>query len=213
MTELMRALVADDHGVARRGLAEILRDIFPGIEVDEAEDAPTTLDKVQEGDWDIVLLDAIMPGAEGVDAARAIRAIDPTVPILMITAATELEFVIQSIKAGANGLIHKQRGGDEMIEAIRKVAAGETYLHPETAAEIAQELGMIKAALPHERLSVRETEIFRGLARGRAVKEIAGDLGISAKTVATYVSRIRQKTNLGSYVQITRYAMQNGLVQ
>jgi two-component system invasion response regulator UvrY len=213
MSVVKRALVADDHSVARRGLAEILRDQYPGVEIHEAADAPTMLDKFGQGGWDIVLLDAMMPGARGVESVHAIRAIDQLVPVLMVTAAAELEYVIQAMKAGVNGVIHKQRASDEMIDAIRRVAAGETYLHPETAAEIALEMGVGKPALPHERLSAREGEIFRGLALGRAVKEIAGDLGISAKTVATYVGRIRQKTNLVSYVEITRYAMQNGLVQ
>ena len=153
------------------------------------------------------------------EVLKAIREIDKDVPILMITAATELEYVIQSVRAGANGLTHhKHRASEELVEAIRKVAAGEIYLHPETAMEIAQQLHQNEPALPHDRLSEREFEIFRLLAMGRAVKEIAGDLGISTKTVATYVSRIREKTNLGSYVNITplrdpaRSGGQHGLV-
>ncbi len=213
MAWLKRALIADDHGVTRRGLGEILRDLYPGIEIGEAVDQPSMLARVRQGGWDIVLLDAMMPSARAAETTRAVRAIDPSLPILVITAATGLDSVIETIKAGANGLIHKHRCIDEVVEAIRKVAAGETYLHPDTEAEIERELAASKQPLLHERLSEREGEIFRRLALGRAVKEIAGDLDISAKTVATYVARIRQKTNLGSYVEITRYAMQNGLVR
>jgi DNA-binding NarL/FixJ family response regulator len=212
MTAFTRALIADDHSITRRGLAELLRDVYPTVVIGEADDALSTLEKVGEERWDILLLDAMMPGSEGMELTRAIRAIAPALPILMITAAVELEYVLQAMNAGVNGLIHKHRAGDEMVEAIRQVASGETYLHPDTALQIAQDRQSRKAAPPHERLSHRELEIFRGLARGRAVKEIAGDLGISAKTVATYVARIRQKTGLGSYVDITRYALHHAMV-
>lgn len=212
MTVIQRVLVADDHGVTRRGVRELLHDIFPGAEVAEVEDVPSLYDSVRESRWDLLLLDILMPGGNVIEVLQSVRSIDPAVPVLMITAATELEYVIQSMKAGANGLIHKHRAVDDLQEAIRKVAAGETYLDSETAIEIARNLHDEKPTLPHHKLSERELDVMRRVALGRAVKEIGGDLDISPKTVATYLARIREKTGLSNYVEITRYALQNGLV-
>ncbi|WP_293458762.1 response regulator transcription factor [Phenylobacterium sp.] len=205
-------LIAEDHEVTRRGIRELLREAVGEAEVTEAEDVPSLTERLSQQTWDLILLDIIMPGGSILDSIRQIRASDASVPILVLTAATELEYVMQSMSAGANGLAHKHLPGDELIEAIRKVARGGTYLHSETAVEIAKSLRGDGPALLHERLSERELDVFRAVARGRAVKEIAGDLGISDKTVATYLGRIREKTGLINHVEITRYALQNGLV-
>jgi DNA-binding NarL/FixJ family response regulator len=117
------------------------------------------------------------------------------------------------MKAGANGLIHKHRGSDDLVDAIRQVAGGGQYLHPETAIAVAGALRDEKQSLLHERLSARELEILRLIAQGRAVKEIAADLHLSDKTIATYVSRIREKTGLSSPVDMARYALQHRLVE
>ncbi|WP_374571152.1 response regulator [Phenylobacterium sp.] len=212
---MRRFLIAEDHSVTRRGVREILHDAFGDIEVGEAENVESLQAQLGHGRWDLILLDIFMPGGTFMDVLHLVRSIDGTVPVLVITAATELEYVVQSMRAGANGLVHKHMAADELVEAIRRVAEGGTYLHAETAAAIARSLqggGQTPLESLHAKLSERELEVFRRLARGRAVKEIAGDLGISDKTVATYLARIREKTGLMSHVEITRYALQNGLV-
>lgn len=209
---MKKVLVAEDHEVTRRGLAEMLREALGVVDITEVENVPSLTARLAEQAWDLILLDIIMPGGSIIDTTRQIRATDANVPVLVITAATELEYVLQSMSAGANGLAHKHLPGDELVDAIRKVSTGGTYLHSETAVEIAKSLRGEGPAMPHELLSERELDVFRGVARGRAVKEIAGDLGISDKTVATYLARIREKTGLINHVEITRYALQNGLV-
>lgn len=209
---MKHVLIADDHAVTRRGLRGILCEAFADLEVSEAADAPSVLATLPRAPWDLVLLDAIMPGGTILELLTEVRAKSPTVPILVLTAATELEYVVQTMKAGANGLIHKHRAPDELLDAVRAVAAGGRYLHPDTATEIAASLAEAKEEPAHARLSARELEIFRLIAVGRAVKEVAADLGLSDKTVATYLGRIREKTGLTSHVEIARYALQNGLV-
>lgn len=205
-------LIADDHEVTRRGVSEIIRDAFNDVEICEADSGDRVLARLGEHPWDLILLDVIMPGAPILDTLAQIRAANPTVPVLLLTATHEIEYVIESMKAGANGLIHKHRATDELLEAIKRVTDGGTYLHPETAVAIARGLRERSAALPHEELSGRELKIFRLIALGRAVKEIAGDLDISDKTVATYLGRIREKTGLSTHVDIARYALKKGLV-
>lgn len=206
-------LIADDHAVTRRGLREIINEAFDGVEIGEAVDAPSAIAQVSARPWDLVLLDVLMPGATVLEVLAAIRGARPVTPVLALTAATEIEYVVQTLKAGANGLVHKHRAPDELLEAIRRVLAGGTYLHPDTAAEIAAGLGAAAVPEPHTRLSERELEIFRLIALGKAVKEIAVDLSISDKTVATYLARIREKTGLNSHVEIARYALRHKLVE
>lgn len=206
-------LIADDHEVTRRGVREILHDAFAGVVVAEAADAAGLLAQLHDRPWDLVLLDVMMPGSNVLATLAQVRAALATVPVLILTAATELEYVVQTMKAGANGLIHKHRASDELLVAITRVAGGGTYLHPDTAAAIAADLRDRKPPACHDKLSHRELEIFRRIALGRAIKEIAGDLGLSEKTVATYLARIREKTGLISHVEIARYALREGLVE
>ena len=130
----------------------------------------------------------------------------------MITALPEVEIVLRVLRSGANGVIHKHRAANDLLAAISQVLIGKTYLHPETAAEIAESIDQEARPRPHELLSERESEIFRMIARGLSIKQIATELTLSDKTVSTYVSRIREKTGLASYVEMARYALQNGIV-
>lgn len=209
---MRNVLIADDHEVTRRGVREILQDAFPEVRVFEAVDSSEALAQLTARPWDLVVLDIMMPGANILEVIRGVRGVHPAVPVLVLTALTEIEYVTQAMKAGANGLIHKNRAADELLEAIRQVANGGRYLHPETAAALAATLQDNEPSLPHQKLSERELEIFRLIALGRAVKEIAAELELSDKTVATYLNRIREKTGLKSHVDIARYALQNKLV-
>lgn len=202
-------LIVDDHEVTRRGLRDILRDVLEHAEISEAADGTQAVAKVASQHWDLILLDILMPGVNVIDVIRRIRAQDQAVPVLIVTAASESEYVIQTMKAGANGLIHKHRASDELIDAIKQVAAGGTYLHPETAVAVAQALRQDKLPQPHDKLSERELSVFKLIAQGRSLKQIGGDLKVSEKTVATYLARIREKTGLMTYVEIARYAIQN----
>ena len=210
---MRHVLVADDHEVTRRGVSEIVREAFDGVQIHEAQDSASVAALLDACKWDLILLDVMMPGEDVMTTLGRIRAVDPGVPILILTAALELEYVIQTMKAGANGLIHKHRAADELLDAIRRVANGGTYLHADTAAAIATSLRQERTPLPHEQLSEREMEVFCLIALGKAVKEIAWDLGLSDKTVATYLARIREKTGLTTHVEIARYALQNRLVE
>jgi two-component system, NarL family, invasion response regulator UvrY len=209
----MRVLIADDHSITRKGLELVVREIFEDADICEAENGDILLARLGEAPRDLILVDVHMPGEMGIlELIAGIRRRDAKVPVLVITAATELSFVMQSMKAGANGLVHKHMPPDELVRAIETVSTGKTYLHGDTAARIARSLAEERDVLPHEKLSPRELAILKGLAMGSAVKEVAADLGISDKTVATYVGRIRQKTGLTTPVDMARYAMQHDLV-
>ncbi len=209
---MRNVLIADDHAVTRHGIRQLLRDAFEGVDVVGVGDGNAALAELPSRPWDLILLDVMMPGPSILEMLGRIRAVSANVPVLVLTASSEISYVIETMKAGANGLIHKHHAVDDLLEAVQRIAEGGTYLHAETAAEIAKTLHARKPTLPHHDLSERELDIFRRIALGRAIKEIGFDLGLSEKTVATYLARIREKTGLTSHVEIARYALKNGLV-
>jgi DNA-binding NarL/FixJ family response regulator len=154
----------------------------------------------------------MMPDTNAIELLAMIRAQYADVPVLVLTAMSEVEYAAGMIKAGANGFINKQYAVEELIDAVQAVLAGDTYLSKEAVAALANEFRADKAEKPHDALSSRELEVLVLIARGHAVKKIAFELSISTKTVATYVSRIREKIGLSNYVDIARYAMKHNLV-
>ena len=206
-------LIADDHEVTRRGLRELLWERFPSLEVVETFDVPSTLAALDTHPWELILLDILMPGGHIIDLLKQVRDRNTNVPILILTAAEEPEYVVQTLKAGANGLVHKHRAAAELLDAIDIVSNGGRYLDRDGALAVAEFSASLEGELEaHHRLSPRELDIFRRIAQGQAVKEIAADLNLSDKTVATYLARIRSKTKLSSHVEIARYALAHKLV-
>lgn len=210
---MKRVLIADDHAITRRGLRELLQDAYEGLQVIEVGDADAAIEQACREDFDLVLLDVLMPGPGILPTLARIRQARPGLPVLVLTGSSELQYVIETMQAGANGLIHKHQAADELLHAIQCVATGGAYLHAQTAVAVARALQAPKARLPHEGLSARELDVFCRIARGQAVKEIGYELGLSGKTVATYLARIREKTGLTGHVEMARYALQHRLVE
>lgn len=205
-------LIADDHAVTRRGLRDLLTEHFSPCDVTEVEDFPSVERVSESGSWDLAVLDVMMPGGDVVSTVNALRDRAPKMPILVMTGNTELEFVRATLRAGANGFIEKHRAADNLVEAVDRLFTGASYLHPDTAVAIASSVAEPAMVHVHESLSPREFDVFVAIAEGETVKEVAADLDLSAKTVATYLKRIRDKTGLDSHVAIARYAIRNGLV-
>ena len=213
---MQHILIADDHSVTRRGLKEIVLEAFPDCEVLEASSWGEVRSMASERPWSLMLLDVLMPGPPILEVLAEVRDAHPKVPILVITALTEVEYVFEVMNAGANGLVHKHFASDDLLQAIVAVSQGGNYLHPATAIEVAEALRRSAAPepqQPHELLSGRELEVLKGIAKGLTVKELAWELQLSDKTVATYLKRIRDKAGLSSHVEIARYALQHGLVR
>ena len=210
--EVHNVLIADDHEVVRRGLMGLLEEEFDGLVFGECADSDGLLSLLEERTWDLIVLDILMPRTSVIDTLKAIRERDRDVPVLILTAVSEAEYAVSTLKAGANGYISKQYASDELKLAVRKVVAGESYLSSEAVAALAHDLRGASEKLPHELLSKRELDVMCLIAKGMAVKQIAGELSVSAKTVGTYVARIREKTGLENYVEIARYAMRHWLV-
>jgi DNA-binding NarL/FixJ family response regulator len=208
----MNVLIADDHEIVRRGLREILTDEFPGVCVHEARDGHETLAAVRERSIDVVLLDINMPGRGGLEVLEELKEIQPKLPVVVVSAFPEEDYALRSFKLGAAGYISKLDASDELLAAIRKALAGGRYVTIALAERLAGVLAGESPSAPHELLSNRELQVLRLIAMGRSVKEIAVELSLSEKTIATYRTRISEKMHLSTNVELTRYAMQYKLV-
>jgi DNA-binding NarL/FixJ family response regulator len=210
---MIKVLVADDHAVVRRGLREILSENADILVGGEAATLPEVRHKVHAERWDVVVLDVNMPGGSGIELISELRKQSPTPRILVLTMYPEEQYAVRAIRAGAAGFLTKESAPDKLIEAVRKVAAGGRYVSPELAETLASVVAGEGGGAPHERLSDREFEVFRMLASGRTVSQIAEDLGLSVKTVSTHRTRILKKMEMKTNAELTHYAVRNRLVE
>src|SRR5450432_2626352 len=208
----MRILIADDHAVVRQGLKQILADSFPAAEFGEAGNAGEVLERAWKQDWDVVVLDIKMPGRSGLDALKELRQAKPKLPLLVLSAHPEDQYAVRVLKAGASGYMTKDRAPEELMQAVKKVLGGGKYVSPILAEKLATQLTTDTTRPLHESLSDREFQVLQMIASGRALKEIAAELSLSEKTIGTYHIRLLEKMGMHSDVELTRYAIEQRLV-
>jgi two-component system, NarL family, response regulator LiaR len=202
----IRIVLADDHSVVRNGLRNFLA-YDPDLEAVDGEEA---LRLARELTPDVVLMDLLMPGMDGIQATAAIRREVPETEVLALTSVLEDALVVGAVRAGAIGYLLKDTEGDALCRAIKAAAAGQVQLTPKAAARLMQ---AISAPANPEALTDRETDVLRLVARGYSNKQIAEILNNTEKTIKTHVSRILSKLGVQSRTQATLYAIRTGLVK
>jgi len=206
-------LVADDHAVVRRGLIEILRDSVPGAAFGEAETGWRAVELARAEKWDLAILDVSLPDQSGLEVLKQIRGFAPRLPVLVLSMHPEEQFALRALRAGAAGYVTKKTAPQEIGEAVRRVLAGGRYITPSLAEMMALEMSQRIEKEPHERLSDREYQVFRRLALGKTVKEIASELSVSVQTVSTYRARILAKMGFRTNAELTEYAIRDHLLE
>jgi DNA-binding NarL/FixJ family response regulator len=207
MPEPIRVLVVDDHPVVRQGLRTFL-DLQDDLTVvGEAADGAEAVTAAGELRPDVVLLDLRMPGADGIAALRGLRETGNAARVLVVTSFTEPAAVLPAVHAGAAGYVYKDIDPPALASAIRSVHAGHVLLHP----DVARLLTEGRAGAGDPQLTPREREVLAAIARGRANREIARQLGLAEKTVKTHVSAILTKLGLQDRTQAALYAVRAGL--
>jgi NarL family two-component system response regulator LiaR len=209
VAELISVLVADDHPVVRQGLRTFLETQADLEVVGEAADGTEAVELAQRLLPDVVLMDLVMPGQDGVAATRRIRQLSPSTKVIVLTSFDDDERVFPSVKAGAAAYLLKDARPQELAEAVRRVHAGEALLAPSVAAKLMQEVAGQRP--PSAELTERELEVLRLIARGLSNKLIARELKVSEKTVKTHVSNILAKLQLADRTQAALYAVREGL--
>ncbi|KVE38184.1 response regulator [Burkholderia sp. TSV86] len=209
---MIKVLIADDHTLVRDGLRHILQNAS-GFEVaGQAWDGASTVALVRDTEAQVLVLDLSMPGRTGVELIKQIKDERPALHILVLTMHAEQQYAVRAFRAGASGYMTKESASAELIGAVTKVAAGGVYVSLTMAEQLAQSLNEPAGALPHQRLSDREFEVFRRIAAGESISEIAQALYVSAKTISTYKTRILEKMQMPHEAALIRYAIRHKLV-
>ena len=211
---MIRVLIADDQPVVRQGLRTFL-ELHDDIEVvGEAEDGERALEEIAALAPDVVLMDLVMPRLDGVTAIERLRERGSAPRVIVLTSFLDEDKVLPAVRAGAAGYLLKDVEPAELVRAIRTVDGGEALLHPAVAARVLRELAADgERARRHELLTPREREVLALLARGRANKAIAFELGVAEKTVKTHVGNILGKLGLSDRTQAALYAVREGIAE
>jgi DNA-binding NarL/FixJ family response regulator len=209
---MIRVVLADDHTIVREGLKQLLNAAGDLDVVGEAQNGHEVMERVRALDFDLLLLDMSMPGKSGIDLIKQVRAEKPKLRILVLSMHEEHQYAVRAIRAGAAGYLTKESASRQLVEAIRKIAAGGAFISSEVAQQLA--LGAMPDAkgLPHEALSDREFQIFLLVAGGKSVSDIAAQLSLSVKTISTHKSNILVKMRMTSTADLIRYALSNRLL-
>ena len=214
MSATLRVLLGDDHKIVREGLKMVLAD-DPGLQVvAEADTGHAVLDTVQalrgpQG-LDVVLLDIALPGMDGLDVLQALRRDWPGLPVLMLSTYPEKQYAVRCIQLGASGYLNKSTDPDDLIAALRHVAAGGMHVSPATAEALASLVSQGRTKSGIEWLSHREHQVYLLLTQGLTVGEIGAQLSLAPNTVSTYRARILEKTGTKNDVELALYAQSQG---
>src|SRR6476469_5998501 len=210
---MIRVAIADDHPIVREGLRRIASE-GAGIAVTgEASTAAELFQLLAGVAADVVLLDVSMPGSTLVETRTHLREKHPSIKVLGLSVHPEDQWAMRALRAGASGYLTKDRSSEELVEAVRRVARGQKYVSQTLAEKLAGLVDSAGTQAAHERLSDREFEVLRALGSGRAVKDVAEQLKLSAKTVSTYRTRLLAKMGLSSTPDLVRYVVEHELLR
>jgi DNA-binding NarL/FixJ family response regulator len=203
-----RVLIADDHKIVRDGLKRILAASADLEVAGEAASGDEALALVKANDYDIAMVDMSMPGLSGIALLKRLKAEKPKLKLLVLSMHGEHQYAARALKAGASGYLTKDSAADQLVGALRKIAAGGVHISDAAASALVSS----QAASSHESLSDREFEVMRLLVEGLGPSEIGERLHLSVKTVSTHKTRILEKLGLGSTAELVRYALENKLI-
>ncbi|HJU45438.1 MAG TPA: response regulator transcription factor [Chitinophagaceae bacterium] len=210
---MLRILITDDHAIIRKGLEQIIREAYPSAAIRQACNAESAMKEMLKSEFNIVICDLSMPGGRsGLDVLQYVKQNYPKTPVLILSIHPEEQYAIRTLKAGAAGYLSKDTATEELVNAMQRILQGRKYISPSIAEKMVTNLDNDTGKAPHELLSDREFDVFKLLAGGKGVSEIAEELSLSLTTVSTYRSRILLKMSMKNNAELTRYALENKLI-
>jgi DNA-binding NarL/FixJ family response regulator len=210
---MLKVLVVDDSPLFRRGVRDLVSEGFHGAKIGEAGNGHEMLELQRRKPWDVAVLDISMPGMNGLDTLKQVKREFPDLPVLILSMHPEEQYAIRMFKAGASGYLAKSSAPEELIKAIKKVCRGEKYVSPSLGEVLADSIVKPNAEKNlHELLSDREYDVLCLIGSGKTVGDIAGMMNLSVTTISTYRARVLEKMRMKTNAELTRYAIQQGLV-
>ena len=207
---MINLLIVDDHPIVRRGLKKVLTE-EPDLEVVEAGDAREALSRIQERQFDLVIVDLDLPGMDGMDLLKEIKRHDRNLAVLVLSVYPEDQVAVRVLKAGASGFVSKETAPEELVAAIRRILGGGRHVSERVAGLLVTYLDGSNFQGIHEKLSDREFQILRLFGEGKTIRQIAEVLCLSSPTVSTYRARILNKMEMKTTAELIRYAIQTGI--
>jgi two-component system, NarL family, invasion response regulator UvrY len=210
---MIKILLADDHSIVREGLKRIIEESGEMEIVAEAPDGKTAFEQALKNKIDVAVIDISMPGMDGLEVVTRLKDHCPDLPVLILTMHDEEQYLVRAVEAGAMGYVTKQSAPEQLVDAIKKIYSGSRYLTEKASEALALRVIRGSNSTPIESLSMRELQVLRLLALGHTNREIAATYNIGIKTVDTYRFRILKKLNLRNNAEMSRFAIQNRLVE
>jgi two-component system invasion response regulator UvrY len=208
----MKVLICDDHKIVRVGIKYLLQQMPEVKEIEEAENGNDAISILKHKNFDLILLDISLPGISGLEVLQQIKTNWHHIHVLILSMHPQEQYAIRALKLGASGYLTKDTASEELLVAVRKIAAGGKYISLSMAEHLALYIDNETVVQNHTDLSKREFEIMIMLANGKSLTEIGNELFISNKTVSTYRTRIMAKMELSKNTELTKYCMQNRLI-
>lgn len=209
----MRILIADDHTIVREGIKMLLTEAYPLAEIVDVSDAVDLMRFVYKEKWDVIICDISMPpGDSGLEAVKKIKEHSSKTPVIILSMHSPDQYAVRAIKAGAMGYLTKGAATLELVKAVNQVMSGRKYLSPDVADALADAFEHSDSAKSVESLSDREFEVFKLLASGHSISDIAKGLVLSSNTVSTFRARIFEKMGFHNNLELIRYAVDNKLI-
>jgi two-component system invasion response regulator UvrY len=209
----MRILIADDHTIVREGIKLLLIEAYPHAEIVDVSDSVDLMKKVYKEKWDVIICDISMPpGDSGLEAIKQVKETSPKTPVIILSMHTPDQYAVRAIKAGAMGYLTKSAATLELVKAVNQVLSGRKYLSPDVADVLADAFEKIHHTQSVESLSDREFEVFKLLASGRSISDIAKQLILSTNTVSTFRARIFEKMGFQNNLELIRFAVDNKMI-
>lgn len=210
---MIRVAICDDHAIIRKGLTMILSQAGDIEVVTEADNVGDLRKQLRTVECDVLLIDIEMPGKSGIEGVALLKQEKPSIAAIILSVHSEDQYAIRALRAGAAGYLNKASAPDKLVDAVRMVAAGRKYVTPELSQVLADMVSGAAPESPHLQLSDREFQVFKLIAVGKKLAEIADALALSPKTVSVYRARVLEKLHLEGNVDIARYAVKHGLVE
>jgi two-component system, NarL family, invasion response regulator UvrY len=210
---MLRVIITDDHPVVLKGLKELISEHFDDVTIDVTSQGYELLSKVSNNDYDIVLLDISLPDINGLEVLKEIRKRNRKLPVLILSMYPEENYAARALKGGAQGYLTKASASDELILAVRKILSGKKYISPGLAEKMMLDFESDTEKPPHSNLSDRELQVLCMIGKGKAVKEIAGELHLSTNTIRTFRARILEKIGVKGTSELIHYAIAHSLAE
>jgi two-component system invasion response regulator UvrY len=208
---MIKVLVIDDHPLVQAGLQHVFADTDDIQIAGSAKNGEEALAALEQGHFDVAILDISMPGKHGIEVLRDIVARHEKLPVLLYTRFPEEHYAVRTLRAGAAGYLHKGADPDEIVAAVRALASGGTYITPSVGALLKEAVNRKREEASLEDLSDREYQIFQMIVTGKGSTQIAHELNLSVKTVSTHRTRLLQKLSLSTTADLVRFALRQGI--